>query len=194
MSWVGGRPLARNEGSDHGAGGIADTVSVFHGPYVSHGFDTMRDAALFWHVFRHWDTLRCGDKLPAKAKLDPVEIGPNVLPNLVLLEVESREPLELRYRLVGTAVCTLYGRDFTGRMLSEMNLHGLHEIVHSAYQRSVDAEEPVFFRGGFALADGRIRQTGRLALPMTGADGEVGYILSAVGVVLVTPRRYQDRV
>lgn len=58
-----------------------------------------------------------GGGLPGRQHLEPTQI-PDCLPTLWLLEVH-REPLRFRYRLVGTRIVELSGRELTGLWLDE---------------------------------------------------------------------------
>lgn len=57
-----------------------------------------------------------GGGLPGRQHVDPLEIGPALLPFLFLLEVEDH-PLRFRYRLTGTHMVKGIGRDPTGRLM-----------------------------------------------------------------------------
>lgn len=57
-----------------------------------------------------------GGGLPGRQHVDPLEIGPALLPFLFLLEVEDR-PLRFRYRLTGTHMVKGIGRDPTGQLM-----------------------------------------------------------------------------
>jgi len=57
-----------------------------------------------------------GGGLPGRQHVDPLEIGPALLPFLFLLEVED-DPLRFRYRLTGTHMVKGIGRDPTGRLM-----------------------------------------------------------------------------
>jgi hypothetical protein len=65
----------------------------------------------------HWQALRAGREFPAKSNIDPAELK-QALPYLILSEIH-RDPLRVRYRLVGTRVALFSRDDFTGRWLHE---------------------------------------------------------------------------
>jgi hypothetical protein len=60
----------------------------------------------------YWDSKRAGRRMPSRRDIEPTEIL-DLLPYVVLVDVE-REPLDFRYRLVGTAVAARFGHDRTG--------------------------------------------------------------------------------
>ena len=75
-----------------------------------------------WHpalqeIYRYWRAIHPGDALPGRQHLDPVDLR-RFLPRLWLLDVQQ-EPFRLRYRLVGTRICEMAGRELTGQWLDE---------------------------------------------------------------------------
>jgi hypothetical protein len=76
-----------------------------------------------WHprakrLYRYWRSIhpRPG-LLPGRQHFDPVAV-PELLPGISLLDV-THDPFRLRYRLCGTAVVGVIGREVTGRWLDE---------------------------------------------------------------------------
>src|ERR1051325_9903462 len=66
-------------------------------------------------LYRYWDGKRGARAMPARRDLDPSEIV-RLLPHIYMVDVQS-DPLRFRYRLIGTAIVNLLGRDYTGRMV-----------------------------------------------------------------------------
>src|SRR5689334_21377806 len=67
----------------------------------------------------YWDRKRDGRCMPARRDLDPLLEIPRLLPWVMLADV-LRDPLDFRYRLIGTGVVNRSRRDFSGRRFSEM--------------------------------------------------------------------------
>jgi hypothetical protein len=88
----------------------------------------------------HWRSKSAGC-LPARQAIDPVEI-PRLLPHLLITDIE-RDPLRVRYRLVGTRVVEASGADFTNRYLDECSF-AAQPILTECYGRLVDTRAPVF--------------------------------------------------
>ena len=70
-----------------------------------------------WHprirsLHDYWQAIRPASGLPGRQHLDPCDI-PALLRNICLIDV-GRDPLSLRYRLMGTEICRRLGHDFTG--------------------------------------------------------------------------------
>lgn len=66
----------------------------------------------------YWDRARGARSMPARAEIEPRAIV-RILPNLMLLDV-LREPLDFRYRLVGTRIDHYAADRYTGKRMSEV--------------------------------------------------------------------------
>ena len=75
--------------------------------------------ALLRAAYDYWDQRRGERAMPARVDLDPADI-PKLLPYVILTDVVSAEPLDFRYRLIGTAICQRIARDYTGRRLIDL--------------------------------------------------------------------------
>ncbi len=66
------------------------------------------DFLKFWHDAR-------GDRpMPRHADMDPLKLGPALLPYVLLIDVEHEPELRYRWRLIGTHITTVLDRDMTG--------------------------------------------------------------------------------
>lgn len=96
------------------------------------------------HQLRDYWTARRGNcPMPRKSDIDPSELKP-LLPYMLVGEFAT-EPLRLRYRLVGTEVVTVYGVDFTGRWLDELDFGD--QVAGGwaeQYRRVFETAQPVF--------------------------------------------------
>lgn len=100
-------------------------------------------SALVQELHRYWDGKRQGRAMPRKADIDPSEMKP-LLPYLLLADFAA-EPFRLRYRLVGTEIVAIYGVDFTGRWLDELDFGDQVEGGWPAqYRRVFDTCRPLF--------------------------------------------------
>lgn len=83
------------------------------GPFATAGWHE-RLAALY----AYWRRIRpAPDLLPGRQHFDPIDV-PKALASIWLLDVQ-REPLQFRYRLIGTNVVRMIGGDFTGQWFDE---------------------------------------------------------------------------
>lgn len=127
----------------------------------------------------HWRML-CGDRpMPPRGTLDPLGIT-TLLPHIVLVDV-LRDPLQFRYRLVGTFVTGLAGRDATGRFLDRA-LYGRYlEAMIWPHQEVVRTASPVATLSGVLFAERDWHCVENLFVPF-GADGTVELIATCVDV------------
>ncbi|MCR9070332.1 MAG: PAS domain-containing protein [Alphaproteobacteria bacterium] len=69
-------------------------------------------------AYTYWSEKQRGAALPARADIDPSDI-PTVLPHMTLVERDA-DTGRMRYRLFGSALVDLIGRDPTGQYLDEV--------------------------------------------------------------------------
>ncbi|WP_025898359.1 PAS domain-containing protein [Sneathiella glossodoripedis] len=69
-------------------------------------------------LLEYWLEIHPKTHLPARNDLDPIHI-PKLLPYVTMTDVE-RNPFRLRMRLVGTAVNSAFGKDFTRKYFDEV--------------------------------------------------------------------------
>ncbi|HVO01161.1 MAG TPA: PAS domain-containing protein [Candidatus Cybelea sp.] len=99
----------------------------------------------------YWRSKCRGDTPPPRSAIEPSDIRP-LLPYLVLAEL-SQAPLEIVYRLVGTAVAKAHRDDFTGRSHDTVgSLAG--SGIEDAYRRVLENGAPSCGRTGLDAGDG----------------------------------------
>jgi hypothetical protein len=117
-----------------------------------------------------WTALRGNRAMPSRKDLDPLQIGTEFLPNLMLIDV-LREPRRYRYRLIGTHVVTASGEDRTGRMFENVGFFKVHPVVVEQYERVVDTGQPLHSLEPFMnFRSGSTYEVDRLLLPLS-SDG-----------------------
>lgn len=75
----------------------------------------------------YWKSKRDGRPMPARRDLDPIEM-PRLLPWVILIDV-FHDPIDFRYRLIGTEVVAIARRDFTGSRFSDLDGKGPDSVV-----------------------------------------------------------------
>ncbi len=69
-------------------------------------------------AYAYWRSVHpAGGGLPGREHIEPRQLG-RLLPLVWLIDIQ-RQPFRLRYRLVGTEVVTMLGREVTGQWLDE---------------------------------------------------------------------------
>ena len=68
----------------------------------------------------YWQSKLAGRSMPTRADLDPPLEIPRLLPWIILTDVLLRDPLDFRYRLIGTAIRDRIAGNYTGMRLMEL--------------------------------------------------------------------------
>lgn len=91
----------------------------------------------------YWKARVGADGLPPpRSSLDPLELPPNILGRIILSERE--EARLYRYRLFGTQLRAIVGRELTGHLLDEETMDGsLHPFL-DMLEAVVTKAEPIF--------------------------------------------------
>jgi hypothetical protein len=111
-----------------------------------------RSAAL-QQFYAYWEGKRAGRTLPLKAAIDPAEIK-DILPYVIIAEVRD-QPLRVRYRLVGTEIVKLRGREFTGKWLDEVQWNPVFlDRLLQEYRVLIDERRPLLGADDLYSADG----------------------------------------
>ena len=128
----------------------------------------------YWH-----DECAAAVPLP-KDLIDPVRLPAEILPRFVIIEV-LREPLDFRYRLLGTNVIRFFGRDSTGKRFSEISYPQPHGDRLMNYLTMIVNENAVVYRETTADWANRDYLTiASMFLPGTGNGEHTDYIFGAV--------------
>ncbi|MCZ4281761.1 PAS domain-containing protein [Kiloniella laminariae] len=94
-----------------------------------------------FEMYQYWDAKR-GDRLmPARADLDPADLR-NLLPNILIHEVQL-EPLDFRYRLIGSEIVRHLTENPTGRWMSSIPHQKKPSRLWSYLEKAVTEKAPV---------------------------------------------------
>lgn len=128
------------------------------------------DDPLFREMFDYWLSKFDGDRLPARADLDPADI-PELLGRINVIAVE-RKGGRLRFKFVlwGTIVAEIYGRDYTGCFLDEIIVPTQIAEIQRIFERVVETGEPHFWQIPVPVENRDFISTRRLLLPLA-SDG-----------------------
>jgi len=122
--------------------------------------------------YDYWTTLRGQRPMPSRGDIDPLQIPPGYLPDIMLIEV-SHEPRRYRYRLVGTHVVTASGEDRTGRSFDDVSFFKTNTAVMQQFEQVVNTAEPLFSLEPFTnFITGRKYDVNRIMLPLS-SDGRL---------------------
>lgn len=91
-------------------------------------------------MFAYWASLRRGAGLPARVDLQPSNMK-RLLPTVSLIDV-VKEPRDYRLRLAGTGLYGVYGREITGKTLSDVYNTAAAEYWRRELDKVVDERRP----------------------------------------------------
>jgi hypothetical protein len=126
-------------------------------------------------MLAYWESKRGQRFAPRRADIDPAELVA-FLPRLLLADVQ-RDPLEFRYRLVGTAICAMHGAEFTGKSPRDFEPAALGTVIHEHYCDVVRRREPTLY---LLQLDTHVqsRSYARLLLPLSEDGREVTMLMA----------------
>jgi len=140
----------------------------------------------------YWLAARRDRMMPARRDIDPINISPALLPHVVLADV-FHDPLRFRYRLIGTRVTAMAGRDATGHEINR-DLYGDNtERVIWGYRTCVETRAPVAVREPiqFVAKDWIVIEV--LLMPLGDRDDSVDVVLVGVDAVQEKAAANEDR-
>ena len=91
-------------------------------------------------MFAYWASLRRGAGLPGRVDLHPANMK-RLLPTVSLIDV-VREPRDYRLRLAGTGLYGVYGREITGRSLTDVYNTAAADYWRKELDKVVDERRP----------------------------------------------------
>ncbi|WP_339713531.1 PAS domain-containing protein [uncultured Sneathiella sp.] len=126
----------------------------------------------------YWVTLRGSRKMPSRPEFNPAAIV-RYLPYLTLVDVVEN-PLRFRYRLIGTRITDLAGRDSTGKWLNEELYGDKTEDILWAYTKCVTEKTPIAVRELVQFVDKTWVTIDVALFPFGDEKGNIDIVLGAV--------------
>lgn len=114
-------------------------------------------------LYAYWDRLRAGRAAPERGDLDPGAIR-TILGDVFLIDVADRSGHAVR--LAGTRICSLLGREWTGRCFAEPFAAEDHVELAGLVDTVADAATPALVGVVGETADGRTLDLEMLLLPL----------------------------
>ncbi|WP_416896276.1 MAG: PAS domain-containing protein [Minwuia sp.] len=129
----------------------------------------------------YWLELAKDKAVPLWRDFDPTHVR-KLLPNTVVVDVSDAEP-RFRYRVIGTRVTEIAGRDATGRNL-DADLYGdlLDEMIWT-FRRCADTAEPLATIGRVHFAERDWLTLEHLFVPFSRKGGTLDTIVSSLDVL-----------
>jgi hypothetical protein len=121
-------------------------------------------------LHRYWLKKRGERAMPQRADIDPVD--PEIRPHLgFIVLTDVVQPGRFRYRLVGSMLTRLVGRDATGRYLDELYSPADYEYMIVAYRWVVEHRAPLRIAGNLRHANRSWIDMESIDLPLS-SDGQ----------------------
>ena len=131
--------------------------------------ERLRDPDLI-RFYDYWVSLRGDQAMPSRKDVDPPHIPPELLPNLMLIDV-LHAPRRYRYRLIGTQVVAASGEDRTGQTFENVEFFKANPVVLEQYNCVAEHGRPLHSLEPFTnFATGATYDVDRLLLPLS-SDG-----------------------
>ena len=148
----------------------------------------LSDNPAFADLRRYWESKRRNGAVPLRVDIDPLEMKAH-LGSLFIAEALP-DGADFRYRLIGTNLTEMHGRDFTGRTVTEVFdgvAPGMAQSVIAGY-RKILRERVVLRVGGRLLWAGKEHvQFDSLHLPLS-RDGRAADLILGKLAFIATPR------
>jgi hypothetical protein len=142
-------------------------------------------------LFRYWDKKRDGRAMPARRDIDPIEMGPKLLPHLMLCELAERGA-RIRFRLVGTFLVKRLGYDPTGHWLADLPKSDYLDYLAKVLRQTYDEAAPLYAASSFRWGvKGRL-DAHHLLLPLTTGGNEPNMVL--VGTAYVSEEVFPPQI
>jgi hypothetical protein len=136
-------------------------------------------------LFAYWASLREGARLPGRRHLDPAGIK-RLLPTVSLIDVIAdprRGAPEFRMRLAGTGLYGVYGREITGKRLSDIYNTAAADYWRTELSKVVAERRPAVGAHNLAWRGASHMSILWLRLPLASNGEEVDMILGLDAVV-----------
>ena len=121
-------------------------------------------------ILRYWLSKRKTTRFPSRADIEPAAIA-RLLPDVMLIDVEY-PPLRFRFRLVGTRLTRVYGKEYTSRYLDELDLDDHQRAITCDYDEVAQCGVPHCDEYAYIMHSDRYRHFERLLLPLSD-DGQI---------------------
>lgn len=116
--------------------------------------------------------------LPSRQDLDPLILGPDLLPYVALVDV-THDGTRFRFRLVGTKLIAHAGLDLTGHYIDELNPNRDYaDYINGLYRQSMTTYLPVYSETRYRAPSDRVGLTRRLTCPLASDGGMIDMFIA----------------
>ena len=129
----------------------------------------------------YWESIRGSRAMPRRSEIDPAEI-PGLLPFVMLVDV-LENPVDFRFRLVGTEIDAITAVSLRGQRFSESRQLGPGSNVWNAYLSVATTQQPSTGKVDYVGADRYVRAIRHCLMPLSDDGERANMIFVAVEVV-----------
>ncbi len=131
--------------------------------------------------FDYWNQKRGSKALPARDDIDPSEIL-KILPHVFLLDVRP-EPLDFRYRLIGTKMDEHMTGSYSGLWMSEIPHQKAPSRIWASCRQVVEQKQPLSSDTPYVGKHKEFLTTEDLIMPLSDDGEQVNMLFVTVGFV-----------
>jgi hypothetical protein len=128
-------------------------------------------------IFDYWNRLRGLEDAPLKSQVEPGAVR-HILPNLFILEKIGTA--RIGFRLAGTRICDLFGRDLRGQSFSSLWANGQHEDIEKTAQGVMDHAMPTLLNATGYSTIGHRASFEIIMMPLRAPEGGCDRLLGAI--------------
>lgn len=130
-------------------------------------------------LLTYWNARRGDRPAPTRAEIEPADIGP-ILPHVFICETNGAE--EFTFRLAGTAICNLAGRELKAAPLSDVWLPEAHRYAMRVAAAAAAGVPAILALDGLSCG-GRVLRAEAVLLPMLGPTGALDRLFGSISVI-----------
>ncbi len=131
--------------------------------------------------YDYWKQKRGERRMPTRRDIDPAEIT-KILPHVLLLDVQQ-DPLDFRYRLIGTKMDEHMSRRYTGMWMSEIAHQRPPSRIWANCRQVAQSGLPLSGDTPYVGKNKEFLTTEDLIMPLSDDDATVDMLFVTVGFV-----------
>ena len=128
-----------------------------------------------------WQDARGPREFPARSDFDPVALPAALLPHILLVDIEHEPRRRFRWRLIGTHITEVMGRDSTGRYWDEIYEPAMLDAIGTGPRWVLEHRGPIRSLGMAPLPGRAHLRSENLDLPLS-SDGQCIDMLLVVSI------------
>ncbi|GAB2179103.1 PAS domain-containing protein [Dongia sp. agr-C8] len=126
--------------------------------------------------YEYWLRKKGDRAFPARSDFDPLLEQPKLSRNMVLVDVE-RDPLDFRYRYIGTRVRENMNAEWTGKRMSEIPMQRAPNPIWQHHLWVLEHRMPRFYRPAYLGPFKEFKFIESAQLPLGAEEGEIDMMM-----------------